>query len=117
MALNPMVMGVLDNALASEDSIDPGFLKDWESNAVPMPQVGDPNWGAKYDPGFTVSQGTFNPLNPFSWFQGKPQGVREQVQKGEYEPEGPSVSPLDQILRNKSNRTKELQRVMDEAGW
>jgi len=34
---------------------DPGFLKDWESDAVPMPGVGDPNWGAQNDPGFEVA--------------------------------------------------------------
>ena len=34
---------------------DKGFLVDWESDAVPMPVVGNPNWGEKYDPGFTVA--------------------------------------------------------------
>ena len=55
MALNPLVAGVLDSALDSGGSIDPGFLKDWESDAVPMPGVGDPNWGAQNDPGFEVA--------------------------------------------------------------
>ena len=55
MALNPLVAGVLDSALDSGGSIDPGFIKDWESDAVPMPEVGDPNWGAKHDPGFEVA--------------------------------------------------------------
>jgi hypothetical protein len=55
MALNPLVAGVLDSALDSGGSIDPGFIKDWESDAVPMPGVGDPNWGAQNDPGFEVA--------------------------------------------------------------
>ena len=43
--LHPDVVATLDIMLL------PGHRPDMPA---PMPQVGDPNWGAKYDPGFFV---------------------------------------------------------------
>ena len=60
--------------------------------------------------------GIFSPFNPKNWF-GTNQSVGEQVQQGTYEPEGEVVSPLDGALRGISGRNRDLQKVMDEAGW
>ena len=60
--------------------------------------------------------GIFSPLNPFNWGSKVPE-IREQVQQGTYEPEGEVVSPLDGALRGISGRNRDLQKVMDEAGW
>ncbi len=59
--------------------------------------------------------GIFNPLNPFKW--GEVPEIREQVQKGTYDPEEDVVSPTDQFLRGVSGRNKKLQEIMDQAGW
>ena len=60
--------------------------------------------------------GIFSPLNPFNWGSKVPE-IREQVQQGTYEPEGEVVSPLDGALRGISGRNRDLQKVMDKAGW
>ena len=57
----------------------------------------------------------FNPLNPFKW--GEVPEIREQVQKGTYDPEEDVVSPTDQFLRGVSGRNRKLQEIMDQAGW
>lgn len=74
---------------------DPGFSLDWESDAVPMPKVGDPNWGAKHDPGFEVAgfqygKGGYDP------------GVQKkasQMYRDHYNPSHPYRADPDQ-LRN-----------------
>ena len=55
--------------------------------------------------------GIFSPFNPFNW--GRVPEVREQVQKGEYNPDVPVVSPVDQFLRGVSERNKVLDMLND----
>ena len=62
-----------------------------------------------------IAQNVFSPILPWNW--GKSQSVGEQVQQGTYEPDQPAVSTWDETLRNSSRRNRELQKVMDEAGW
>jgi hypothetical protein len=72
--------------------------------------------GAGYGPGETqIAQNIFSPLLPWNW--GKNQSVGDQVQQGTYEPDQSVVSPTDQFLRGVSNRNRELQKIMDAAGW
>ena len=49
------VAAVMDGSGYGPGGSQTGFFVDSESNAVPMPEVGDPNWGAKNDPGFEVA--------------------------------------------------------------
>ena len=64
----------------------------------------------------TEVAGIFSPFNPKNWF-GTNQSVGEQVKQGTYNPEEPSASPTDTFLRGTSNRNRQLQQLMDEAGW
>jgi hypothetical protein len=115
--MNPMIKGTLDGVLG-EDPFGGGFKQEIPKFA-PIGTY-DPN-----NPSFPVQlpypakqgevAGIFNPLNPFKW--GEVPEIREQVQKGTYEPEEDVVSPTDQFLRGVSGRNKKLQEIMDQAGW
>jgi len=106
MALSPLVAEVLNKGVLYKDEI-PKF--------APIGTY-DPN-----NPSFPVQlpypakqgeiAGIFSPFNPFNW--GKVPEVREQVQKGEYNPDVPVVSPVDQFLRGVSERNKVLDMLND----